>query len=166
MPLIDMPLEQLKVYQGRNPRPQDFDEYWDRAIAEMNAIDPHPVFKPYDFPSVIGDCYELTFTSTKNAKIYAKFIKPKKVNGKIPAVLRFHGLSLQSPNWEALLIMSLKAFALQHWIAADKAVAPRMWAKPWEPQLPLPLYADWTEIRTIYYTVTCFWIPPCWRGLS
>ena len=41
MPLVDMPLEQLLTYQGRNPRPADFDEFWDDALAEMRALDPH-----------------------------------------------------------------------------------------------------------------------------
>lgn len=40
MPIVDMPLAELKTYQGRNPRPADFEEYWDRAVAEMNAVDP------------------------------------------------------------------------------------------------------------------------------
>ena len=40
MPLLfDMPLEQLKVYQGTNPRPDDFDTYWENALAEMQAVD-------------------------------------------------------------------------------------------------------------------------------
>lgn len=103
MPLVDMPLERLKEYQGRNPRPADFDEFWDASLAEMRAIAPNPEFKPYDFPSVIADCYELTFTSTKNAKIYAKFLKPKNVTGKIPALLSLHGLSGQSEYWKSLL---------------------------------------------------------------
>ena len=103
MPLVDMSLERLKEYQGRNPRPADFDEFWDASLAEMRAIDPKPEFKPYDYPSVIADCYELTFTSTKNAKIYAKFLKPKNVTGKIPAVLSLHGLSAQSEHWRSLL---------------------------------------------------------------
>jgi hypothetical protein len=38
--LIDMPLEQLRTYTGRNPRPADFDAFWDRALAEMRAVDP------------------------------------------------------------------------------------------------------------------------------
>jgi len=38
MPLIDMPLEDLKEYQGINPRPDDFDSYWDRALSEMKAL--------------------------------------------------------------------------------------------------------------------------------
>ena len=82
MPCVDMPLEKLKEYQGRNPRPADFDEYWDEALAEMNAIDPKADFKPYDFPSRVADFFELTFTSTKGARIYAKFAKPKNLCGK------------------------------------------------------------------------------------
>ena len=34
MPLIDMPLDQLIEYRGRNPRPPDFDDYWKRASSK------------------------------------------------------------------------------------------------------------------------------------
>src|SRR4030042_1990947 len=41
MPLtFDFPLEKCKSYQGTNPRPADFDVFWDRALAEMNAVPP------------------------------------------------------------------------------------------------------------------------------
>ena len=40
MPVVDMPLERLRMYEGRNPRPADFDEFWERSLAEMNAMDP------------------------------------------------------------------------------------------------------------------------------
>jgi len=99
MPLVDMPLAQLKTYQGKNPRPADFDEFWDKSLEEMRAIDPKPEFKKWDSPSKIADCFELTFTSTKGARIYAKFVRPKKIEGKIPAVLQFHGLSGFSETW-------------------------------------------------------------------
>ena len=46
MPLVDMPLEQLKKYQGTNPRPVDFDEYWDKALQEMHSIDPEVELTP------------------------------------------------------------------------------------------------------------------------
>lgn len=38
MPVVDMPIDKLKAYQGTNPCPNDFDEYWDRAIREMNLL--------------------------------------------------------------------------------------------------------------------------------
>ncbi len=93
MPIVDMPLEKLKTYRGINPRPADFDEFWDRALKEMNEIDPHPVFTPKAVAADCADVFDLTFTSTKNAKIHAIFARPKNVKGKIPAVLRFHGLA-------------------------------------------------------------------------
>ena len=80
MPAVDMSLEKLKVYQGRNPRPADFDEYWDKALAEMNAIDPQPIFTPHPYGSKIADCFELRFKSTKNATIFAKFVRPKNID--------------------------------------------------------------------------------------
>lgn len=47
--------------------------------------------------------YDLYFTGTKNARIYAKVAVPKNVEGKLPAVLMFHGLSGSSCEWSGLL---------------------------------------------------------------
>ncbi len=112
MPLVDMPLEKLRAYTGSSPCPADFDEFWDKSLAEMNAIDPKATFTPYPFSSAIADFYELTFTSTKGARIYAKFACPKNVEGRIPAVLLFHGLSGSSPDWNALLTWVSQGFAV------------------------------------------------------
>ena len=110
MPVVDMPLEQLRVYQGKNPRPADFDEFWDKSLAEMNAIDPQAEFTPYPYASKIADCFELRFRSTKNAVIYAKFTRPKKIDGKIPAILHFHGLSGDSGSWKSLIAFASQGF--------------------------------------------------------
>lgn len=114
MPTIDMSLEKLRVYEGRNPRPADFDAFWETALAEMNAIDPNPVFTPVDLPTVAAECYDLTYTSTKGARIYAKFLKPKNLTGKAPAVLKFHGLSGASSPWTR----SLLSYASQGYVVA------------------------------------------------
>jgi cephalosporin-C deacetylase len=42
MPQLDMPLAKLQEYMGRTPCPTDFDEFWEKSLAEMNAIDPKP----------------------------------------------------------------------------------------------------------------------------
>ena len=53
MPIVDLPLSLLHEYAGRNPRPEDFDAYWDRALEEMRATDPavelvpHPLNAPF-----------------------------------------------------------------------------------------------------------------------
>ena len=103
MPLIDMPLAKLKEYKGRNPRPADFDDYWDSSLEELKSICPNPKFNPHELPSNISDSFELTFDSTRKARIYAKFMKPKSITGKVPAVLIFHGLSGSSPEWSDLI---------------------------------------------------------------
>jgi len=46
MPLIDLPLEKLREYRGRNPRPADHDAYWEAALAELAATDPRPELRP------------------------------------------------------------------------------------------------------------------------
>jgi len=112
MPTVDMPLAKLREYQGINPRPTDFDEFWDRSLAEMNAIDPEPQFTPYPLQSKVADFFELRFKSTKGAVIFAKFARPKNIEGKIPAVLRFHGLSGDGGHWSSLLTYASQGFCV------------------------------------------------------
>ena len=110
MPIVDMPLEKLRVYEGRNPRPADFDEFWERSLAEINAMDPQAEFTPYPYASKVADCLELRFHSTKGAVIYAKVARPKNIDGKIPAVLHFHGLSGDGGSWKSLIAFASQGF--------------------------------------------------------
>ncbi len=114
MPIVDMPLEQLKVYQGINPKPADFDEFWDRSLEELKGIDPKAEFIPHPFASKFADMYDLWFTSTKGARIHGCVAVPKNVKGKIPAVLNFHGLSGRGAGWRGLL-----SFASQGYVSAS-----------------------------------------------
>lgn len=39
MPLsVDMPLEQLKIYQGSSVKPHDFDEYWNNILKKREKF--------------------------------------------------------------------------------------------------------------------------------
>lgn len=99
MPVIDMPLSELEVYGGRNPKPEDFDQYWDQSLAEMKALDPQIEIIPFKFDQAIADCFELRFTGVGGARIYAKLLVPKKLSSKAPAVVGFHGYSVNSGDW-------------------------------------------------------------------
>ncbi len=112
MPLIDMPLEKLYNYHGRNPRPGDFDAYWERALAEMRAIDPAVELKPYPLKSAIADCFDLYFTGVDGARIHAKYLRPKHVAAPHPAVLMFHGYSGSSGDWQDKLSYVSQGFAV------------------------------------------------------
>lgn len=99
MPLIDFPLEQLQTYQGISPRPPDFDDYWERALNEMKSVDPQLELIPAQFQVPIADCFELYFTGVRGARIHAKYIRPKGSAAPHPAVIQFHGYSMNSGDW-------------------------------------------------------------------
>jgi len=99
MPLIDMPLEQLQTYSGLNPRPADFDEYWDRALAELHATDPQVELVPSAFQTPTAECFDLYFTGVRGARIHAKYARPRNCNGPHPAVVMFHGYTGNAGEW-------------------------------------------------------------------
>jgi cephalosporin-C deacetylase len=99
MPVFEMPLEQLKTYQGRNPRPADFDSYWDTAIAEMKAVKANVELVPHDLKASFAECFDLYFTGVGEARVHAKYLRPKGATGPHPAVLIFHGYSGSSGDW-------------------------------------------------------------------
>lgn len=99
MPLLDMPLEQLLKYQGINPKPHDFDEFWDNALLEMHNT-PHQVeLVKAPFQTAYAECFDLWFTGTGGARIHAKYLRPKNRNEKCPVILQFHGYSGHSGEW-------------------------------------------------------------------
>ncbi|MEN8171799.1 MAG: acetylxylan esterase [Chloroflexota bacterium] len=54
-----MPYDNLLVYHGANPKPADFDKYWDRAIAEMQAKDHDMELIPAEFQTDFAESYHL-----------------------------------------------------------------------------------------------------------
>ena len=103
MPILDMPLEQLKKYRGINPRPKDFDRFWDDALAEMNSLDPKVTLAPAEFQAPFAECFDLTFTGVGGARVYAKYLRPRQAPAPHPALLLFHGYSGQSDDWSQKL---------------------------------------------------------------
>lgn len=100
MPLsFDMPFEDLEFYQGTNPRPDDFDEFWERGLEEMRAVDPQVELVRADFQTPFADCFHLYFTGVGGARVHAKLIRPNDITEPGPAVLMFHGYSWHSGEW-------------------------------------------------------------------
>ncbi len=112
MPLIDMPLEELKVYGGVSPKPDDFEKYWEESLGEMHALDKEVTITPSKFKSPVADCYDMYFTGVHGARVYAKLLKPKNINGKCPAVVHFHGYSGASSSWTDYLKYAASGFVV------------------------------------------------------
>ncbi len=100
MPLtFDIPFEQLTSYQGRNPRPRDFDAFWEKALAEMRATDPQVELVPAEFKAAGAECFHLHFTGVGGARVHAKLLRPVKSTSPHPAILMFHGYTGDSGDW-------------------------------------------------------------------
>jgi cephalosporin-C deacetylase len=112
MPLLDMPLAQLKEFQGRNPRPDDFDDYWETALTEMELLDPQTELVPATFQTPFAECFDLYFTGAGGARVHAKYLRPRGAKEKHPAVLMFHGYSGNCGDWADKLSYVARGYAV------------------------------------------------------
>ena len=101
--LVDMPLDELETYAGTNPRPEDFDAYWARALEELDSIQPRVELRPSEFTAPHADCYDLYFTGVGGARVHAKVVKPRHATSGAPALLHFHGYTGSAGDWTGYL---------------------------------------------------------------
>ncbi|MDF7824607.1 acetylxylan esterase [Pontiellaceae bacterium B12227] len=98
--LFDLPFEALESYPGTNPRPADFDAYWEDALHEMRAADPQVIIIPdREFQTSFAECAHLWFTGVGGARVHAKLLRPKGGGEPHPAVLPFHGYTVDCGGW-------------------------------------------------------------------
>lgn len=99
MPVFEMPLQELRRYQGCSPCPADFTQYWGAALAEMEATGLDAALTPAPFGAPGVECYDLWFTGVRGARIHCRFLKPAGVRDRLPAVAVFHGYMHHAGEW-------------------------------------------------------------------
>ncbi|MFA9380935.1 MAG: acetylxylan esterase [Acetanaerobacterium sp.] len=99
MPIVDMPLKELKKYKGTNEKPKDFAAYWTKALSELDKQSMEYTLKKASFEADGVDCYHMYFTGVGGAQIHAKLVRPQKTDKPCPAVLMFHGYHVSSGDW-------------------------------------------------------------------
>jgi cephalosporin-C deacetylase len=109
-----MPLSQLEEYSGRNPKPENFDEFWDASLAEMRAPDPQVELTPHEIDAPFAECFHLRFTGAGGARVYAKYLRPKNASEPHPAVVMFHGYSGNSGDWNDKLNYVARGFSVAY----------------------------------------------------
>ena len=110
MPILDMPLEKLREYRGVNPRPQDFDAYWDESLQEMHGIAPDPEYREAEFQAPGVHCQDLFFTGVGGARVHARLVCPPEDGKKHPALLMFHGYTGAAPDFFSMLPYAYAGF--------------------------------------------------------
>jgi cephalosporin-C deacetylase len=112
MPLVDKPLSELRTYTGRNPRPADFDAYWEAALKELDGTPPRAEFVRSEALKAKGaECFDLWFDGVGGARIHAKYVRPAGAK-KAPAVLQFHGYAGSSGDWAGRLAYVSQGFCV------------------------------------------------------
>ncbi len=76
MPDFDMPLEELKQYRGTNPKPHDFDDFWEKALEELRGRDPDVIFETAEFTAPYCECFDLRFNGADGSRIHAQYLRP------------------------------------------------------------------------------------------
>ena len=98
MAVFEMPLDELRSYGGRNPKPGDFDAYWTKALLELQSTPARVELLPHDNPARFAECFDLWFTGVGDARIHVQYLRPRG-SGPHPAVLQFHGYSGNAGDW-------------------------------------------------------------------
>ena len=112
MAVVDMPLEELKKYKGISPLPSDLNEFWDKQLAELSLVDANVELIKADFQAPNVECFEMRFTSSRGARIFAKVARAKDISKPLPAILEFHGYAGQSRDFSGLLDRAANGFVV------------------------------------------------------
>lgn len=99
MPMLDMPLKELKQYQGKSRKAKDFDAYWARAKADLDKASLKYTLEKADFTAPGVECWNLYFTGVGGATIKCQFVRPEKIEGKAPAIVSYHGYQANAGDW-------------------------------------------------------------------
>ncbi len=108
MPMLDLPLPELRTYRGRNPKPADADQYWDRALEELKVQPDELELIPAAFQAPNVECFDMYFTGVGGARVHSQLLRPKasapaSSRGSGPALLLFHGYSGDAGDWSEKL---------------------------------------------------------------
>jgi len=102
-------LRELKEYRGGSPCPDDFEEYWSAALAELETVPSQPELRPASFQAPGVECFDLYFNGVRGARIHAQLLLPK--GGTVhPAILQFHGYTANAGPWRDKLAFAATGF--------------------------------------------------------
>ena len=93
MPLIDLPLSELRAYRPEVAEPDDFDAFWVRSIAAAREFDLDVRSAPVANKLALVDSYDVTFAGYGGSPVRAWLHVPAGTSTPLPAVVQYHGYS-------------------------------------------------------------------------
>lgn len=73
MPLMDLPLEELRGYLPDREEPSDFDAFWADTLGEARSHDRPPVFTPYDACLTEVNVFDVSFPVCPPSTVFAAY---------------------------------------------------------------------------------------------
>jgi cephalosporin-C deacetylase len=91
MALTDLPLTRLREYRAELTEPEDFDEFWQRTLAEARAAGGAVELRAADTPLRELIVEDLTFPGYAGEPVRAWVTRPAHASGPLPAVVEYLG---------------------------------------------------------------------------
>jgi len=91
MPRFDLPAEQLRTYRPEVTEPADFDDFWERTLAESRALAAPPELRRIDSPLRSVEVYDVTFSGFGGDPIGGWLLLPSGTETALPAVVEYNG---------------------------------------------------------------------------
>jgi len=111
MPLVDMPLEQLKVYKPALSRRRDFDAFWSATLKAALAQPLNAAVKPHPCPAKGVRVQRASYDGFECGRISGWLLEPE-TRGRHPALVVYHGYSGRAPGVFGLLAWALQGFVV------------------------------------------------------
>jgi len=96
MPLVDMPIEQLRRYKPPLTRRKDFDAFWSKTIRAAVKQPLKTELKREAYPAAGVRVWRATFDGFEGGRIAGWLLEPE-TRGRRPALVVYHGYSGRSP---------------------------------------------------------------------
>ncbi|WP_156722005.1 acetylxylan esterase [Streptomyces apocyni] len=91
MALFDLPLEQLRGYRPDLPEPADFDQFWEKTLAEAAQYDLDARFEPVNIPLTGVKVFDVSYAGYGGHPVKGWLVLPAGAREPLPAVVEYIG---------------------------------------------------------------------------
>ena len=114
MPAVDLKLDELRNYKPELTKQGDFDEFWDRTLAEAAEYPLNPKLVPHDYPIKEVEVFNAYYDGYKGAQINGWYILPRNRDRKtkLPVIVHYHGYTGNKGQVHEFLKWTIQGYAV------------------------------------------------------